>query len=223
MNRILAFLAVLIAGIFTVYFINRYSEKNSRLPIIHPADINPQLVDESLWHKRGNHKVAPFSLINQRGETFTAENVSGKVYVANFFFTTCPTICPAMNSQVKRVYKHFEDWEDVLFLSHTVMPETDSAPQLFYYAERLGINHDKWVFLTGNKEDLYNLARQSYLVAPAIGDSTFASHGEQTDFIHTENLVLIDKQGRIRGLYDGLNQVRVDELIADMERLLRRE
>jgi protein SCO1/2 len=223
LNRLIAFLVVLILGIFAVYFLNRNAAKNKPLPVISPADVNPKLVDESIRRKKGGHYILDFSLTDQQGSVFSKEMTEGKIVVANFFFTTCPTICPAMNSQLKRVYEAYKNNEEVIFLSHTVMPEIDSSVVLFEYAERLGVNHDKWIFLTGTKEDLYRLARQSYLAAPAMGDENFVAHAEGNDFVHTENLVLVDKKGRIRGIYDGLNKIRVDELIADVNKLITLE
>jgi protein SCO1 len=223
LNRLIAFLVVLIIGIVAVYFLNRNASKNKPLPIISPADVNPQLVDESIQRKKGAHTILDFSLIDQHGRTFSEEMIQGKIVVANFFFTTCPTICPAMNSQLKRMYEVYKNDDSILFLSHTVMPEIDSSEVLYEYAERLGVNHDKWIFLTGTKEELYRLARKSYLAAPAIGDENFVAHAEGNDFVHTENLVLVDKKGRIRGIYDGLNKVRVDELITDLKKLIAQE
>ncbi|MFN3916599.1 MAG: SCO family protein [Flavobacteriales bacterium] len=223
MNRLIAFLIVLILGVLAVYFLNRNAAKNKPLPVISPADVNPLLVDESIQRKKGGHYILDFALTDQRGRTFSKEMVEGKIVVVNFFFTTCPTICPAMNSQLKRVYEVYKNHEEIFFLSHTVMPEIDSSEILFQYAERLGVNHDKWIFLTGSKEELYRLARKSYLAAPAIGDKSFSAHAEGNDFVHTENLVLVDRKGRIRGLYDGLNKIRVDELIADLSKLIVQE
>jgi protein SCO1 len=223
MSRISALLAVLILGILAVYFINSRNDKNKPLPVIQPADVNPVLVDGSIQRNKGGHKIAPFTLKNQLSEEVTEKTLTGKIYVANFFFTTCPTICPAMNSNVKRVYEQYKNFDNVLFVSHTVMPETDTVEQLFAYAERMGVDHKKWLFLTGEKDELYRLARLSYLVAPAMDNPDFTGHTPENDFIHTENIVLVDKKARIRGIYDGLNKNEMDKLITDIERLLAEE
>lgn len=180
------------------------------LPIYSPAIINPELVDESMQAVTENHKIPDFELIDQDKNVFTLANVDGYYYVADFFFTTCPTICPNMSAQLQRVQEVYSDDEDFLILSHTVQPEIDSAEILKEYAQRYDAT-DKWKFLTGDKKTIYNLARKSYFAAVTEGD------GGVNDFIHTENFVLIDKEKRIRGFYDGTSETSVDQLITDIE------
>lgn len=225
-NRIIGFLIILIAGISTAVIINMnyYSDdptsefnrsKNNRLRIINPADVNPKLVDPTIQDKTADHTISDFSFLDQRGREITKANVSGKIYVTDFFFTTCGGICPKMTTQLQRVQKEFLDDENFMILSHTVNPSYDSVDIMFKYAERFGANHDKWLFLTGSKKDLYLMARKSYLVVPDEADPDF-DHGGESDFLHTENFALIDPDGRIRGMYDGTNPDEITELIYDV-------
>lgn len=186
--------------------------KNDRvLPIYSPAMINPDLVDESKQKVLKGHKIDDFTLTNQDGITITEKDFDGYYYVTDFFFTTCPTICPSMSAEMQRVQKRFLEDEDFLILSHTVQPEVDSVPVLKEYANLYEANPKKWIFATGDKKVIYNLARKSYFAAVTEGD------GGPDDFIHTENFVLIDKEKRIRGFYDGTSSESVDQLMTDIE------
>ena len=198
---------ILIVGIFIAY---EMIKDGRNLPIYSPSMINPELVDESKQSVTKNHSISDFELIDQEGQKFSKSNLEGKYYVADFFFTTCPTICPDMSSQLMRVQEQYKSKEDFLILSHTVQPEVDSVAVLKEYAERYEAIPDKWVFLTGDKTVIYNLARKEYFAAVTEGD------GGPDDFIHTENFVLIDKEGRIRGFYDGTSKKSVDQLITDI-------
>ncbi len=200
--------ALLIVGIAIAYFMIK---EGRSLPVYSPAQINPELVDKSKQDVKSNHKITEFELIDQDQNPFTLADLDGYYYVADFFFTTCPTICPNMSTQLQRVQKAFLADEDFLILSHTVQPEIDSAKVLKEYAERYDAIEDKWIFLTGNKKTIYDLARKSYFAAVTEGD------GGVNDFIHTENFVLIDKEKRIRGFYDGTSENSVDQLITDIE------
>lgn len=180
------------------------------LPVYTPAMINPDLVDESKQNVTENHKIPAFELVDEEGEPFTESNLEGKYYVADFFFTTCPTICPDMSSQMMRVQKEFKDHPDFMLVSHSVQPEVDSAEILKEYALRYEAIPGKWVFLTGDKKVIYDLARKAYFAAVTEGD------GGPNDFIHTENFVLIDKKKRIRGFYDGTSEQSVNQLITDI-------
>lgn len=196
--------------IYSAYFI----ESQRKLKIYNPADLNPSLVDSLLRSIRANHRISDFELVNQKGDTITQKNFEGKIYVADFFFTTCPSICPKMANQMKRVYDAYFNNDLVLFLSHTVMPETDSVSVLAEYAGKLNARADKWFFVTGDKKVIYELARKSYFAVTDEGT------GDEHDFIHTENFILIDKNKRIRGFYDGTSEDDVDRLIEEMEILL---
>ena len=197
-----------------------YKQKNKRiLPIFNPTDVNKALVDSSIQSKGINHTILNFDLTNQDAENVTQEIIKNKVVVSDFFFTTCPSICPKMTNQLKRVYDTFLENDEVIILSHTVWPEVDSVEVLKEYSQKYEANSKRWQFLTGDKHHLYKLARKSYLVSPSINDTTFDQGGEG-DFIHTTNVVLIDKHKRIRGYYDGTDSIEINQLIKDVSLLL---
>lgn len=181
------------------------------LPIYSPAMINPELVDESKQNVTKGHRIGDFELVNQDGKTVTNNDFDGFYYVTDFFFTTCPTICPSMSAQMQRVQKKYMDDDDFKILSHTVQPEVDSVPVLKEYANLYEADPKKWIFVTGDKKMIYDLARKSYFAAVTEGD------GGPGDFIHTENFVLVDKEKRIRGFYDGTSEESVDQLLVDIE------
>lgn len=210
MKRIIPSALIAITGIIIAYFMI----KDKPLPVFNPSDINPKLVDESVQDINKLHRVESFNLIDQDGNEVTENSFNNKIYVTDFFFVTCPTICPKMATQMSRVYEEFEDNDDVLFLSHTVMPEKDSVPVLKNYASDLGVKSNKWKFVTGDKKQIYNLARKTYFAAVTEGD------GGINDFIHTENFVLVDKENRLRGFYDGTSEKDVNRLIEDIYTLL---
>lgn len=205
-------LFLLVGGGAAIVYSVLYYEPD--LPIYNPSDINPELVDKS---KRGiikDHQIGDFKLTNQLGETVTPENFNNKIYVACFMFTTCEGICPAMTGNLAGVYKEFLEDEEVLFLSHSVTPEKDSVPVLKAFAEKFGIEkHNKWHFTTGPRKHIYELARMQYFAATDSGD------GGPNDFVHTENLVLVDKKKRLRGFYDGTDYDAIDKLKLDIKRL----
>jgi len=159
------------------------------------------------------HQIPKFELINQDGQTVTEKDVEGKIYVADFFFTSCQTICPKMTSQLKRVAKKIENYDDVLILSHTVDPETDTRDVLKIYAETNGINTKKWWFLTGDEFFIHEHGGQGYLLN-VKKDST-----AQGGFLHSEMFILVDKSLHIRGIYDGTNTAEVDRLMNDINKL----
>jgi protein SCO1/2 len=159
------------------------------------------------------HIIGGFSFVNQDGKTITANDVKGKIYVAEYFFTTCTGICPKMNKNMEKVYTKYKDQPDFRILSHTVDPEHDSIPVLKAYAEKHGADARNWWFLTGPKKELYKLARQGYMV----DDGTYT--GDE-DFVHTQWFALVDGEGRVRGLYEGTKVSDVDKLINDIDRLM---
>lgn len=211
MKTLIPSIIVLIIGITVAYFM---ISKPKPLKVFNPADINPKLVDESLQSTNKNHRVGNFNLTDQDGNTVTPNNFKDKIYVTDFFFVTCPTICPKMTDQMLRVYEEFKDNDAILLLSHTVMPEEDSVPVLKEYADKIEVNSNKWKFVTGDKKQIYDLARKTYFAAVTEGD------GGVDDFIHTENFVLVDKEKRLRGFYDGTSKKDVDRLINDIYTLL---
>ena len=180
------------------------------LPIYQPYEVNEKLVDSSIIHKSKYHKISDFDLVNQNGEKITQEFYEDKIYIADFFFTTCPSICPIMTKNMYDLQQKLIDDNEILLLSHTVMPEVDSVQQLKKYALENNINDNKWNLVTGDKKQIYDLARKSYL---AVEDSEFG----EFDMIHTENFMLIDKQRQIRGFYDGTNKEEIERLITDIE------
>lgn len=161
--------------------------------------------------------VRPFEFINQDSNTVTQQDVLGKVYVAEFFFSTCPGICPIMNRNMKEVYEAFKEEKDFVILSHTVDPDTDTPSRLKFYADSLGVSTEKWWFLTGSKDSLYHAARVSYLV----DDPQNHSMDIEEQFLHTQFFALVDKQGQVRRkIYDGLKKKEVKELMEDIRVLL---
>lgn len=159
------------------------------------------------------HTIPDFTLINQNGDIITRKNLEGKIYVTDYFFTTCQSICPIMKKQMNRVYDKFKNDSEILFVSHTVNPEIDSVLTLKNYSKNLGIDNSKWIFLTGKKDLLYRLAREGYYLDASSGN------GGPNDFIHTQNFALIDKKFQIRGYYDGTDSTDVSRLIKEIETL----
>lgn len=181
------------------------------LPVYQPTMVNSELVDSTKQWVKKYHSIADFKLVNQNGDTITQKDYENKIYIADFFFTTCPTICPIMTDHMVKLQEKLKDQEDVLLLSHSVTPEIDSVSVLKTYSEKKGVNDAKWNLVTGDKKQIYDLARKSYLVAK---DEPF---GGEYDMIHTENFVLVDTKKRIRGFYDGTNWEEMEELLMDVE------
>ena len=181
------------------------------LPIYQPSMVNYELVDSTLQHVKKYHKIAPFSFENQNGKTITQDDYEGKIYIADFFFTTCPTICPKMTANMVNIQEEILNDSTVMLLSYSVTPKIDSVPQLKKYAIEKGVNDEKWNLLTGNKKEIYTMARKSYLVVKENGD------GGPYDMIHTENFILVDPEKRIRGFYDGTDTLAMRELLIDLE------
>ena len=200
-----------------MYLIYNALQPKKRLPIYQPNMVNAELVDSTLQHVKKYHRIADFSLLNQNGDTITQENYRDKIYVADFFFTTCPTICPIMTANLVEVQAALANDPEVLLLSHSVTPEIDSVAQLKKYAIEKGVNDAKWNLVTGDKKQIYELARKSYLAVQEDGD------GGPFDMIHTENFILVDKQRRIRGFYDGTKEEEMDRLLLDIEILKNSE
>ena len=203
--------AMFIFSVIMVFAIYSLLTPEKKLPVFNPADVNPQLVDESVFHIRRNHKVADFNLLNQNGDTITQNDYKGKIYVTDFFFTRCMTICPVMTSNMGVLQEEFLENDDIGFLSLSVTPIMDSVPVLKEYAERKGIIDNKWNITTGEKAHIYELARKSYFAVLDEGD------GGIQDFIHTENFVLVDKKKQIRGFYDGTDLEDISRLIEDIK------
>tara|TARA_R110002050_G_scaffold94765_1_gene197047 strand:- start:25855 stop:26529 length:675 start_codon:yes stop_codon:yes gene_type:complete len=186
------------------------------LPIYQPTMVSTELVDSTIQYKKKYHKIADFSLTNQNGKTITQNDYKNKIYVADFFFTTCQSICPIMTDHMVDVQKEILSDDEVMLLSHSVTPKIDSVAQLKRYAIKKGVNDAKWNLVTGDKKQIYELARKSYLAVKTIGD------GGSFDMIHTENFMLIDKKRQIRGFYDGTNTEDIDKLLEDIK-ILKKE
>jgi len=205
---------IIVMSVFSVILIFAiYSILNpdKRLPIYSPADVNPRLVADEVRHIRNGHTISDFTLINQNGEIITQKDYENKIYVADFFFTRCQTICPIMTNNMVKIQEAFNTDDDIMLLSHSVTPVMDSIPTLRYYADMKGVDDKKWNIATGKKAHIYELARKSYFAVIDEGD------GGLQDFIHTENFVLVDKKRQIRGYYDGTDSKDIDRLIDDIK------
>ena len=202
----------LLSGVILLLFYRALVPKKI-LPIYQPAEVSFELVDSSLQHIKKYHKIANFSLTNQNGNRISQRDYQGKIYVADFFFTTCPSICPIMTDNMGYIQSKIMDDPQVKLLSFSVTPEIDSVAQLKKYALEKGVNDKKWNLLTGDKKEIYTLARKSYFVVKEDGD------GGPHDMIHTENFVLVDPDKRIRGYYDGTDKAAMENLLADLKTL----
>ena len=221
MKRVLIVFIIFLTGAGIIIYLNLDWQNNRKLPVFQPNDINPELVD-SLLHGRGrginggDHCISNFELTDQLNQKISKKLLYNKIVVANFFFVSCPSICPKMTQNLLTIHRQYIEDSSLLILSHTVWPEVDKVPLLFSYAEKYDVNHNSWRFLTGKKEELYRLARQDYLAAPDINDPNF-QHGSNADFIHTENIILLDTKQRIRGYYNGTDSLEMDRLLEDIE------
>lgn len=207
-RKFLGFFAVLSLGILVLFF--RALSPNKILPVYQPADVNYELVDSTLQHVKKYHQIAPFRLINQNGNIITQQAYDNLIYIADFFFTTCPSICPIMTDNMVALQQHILDDNQIKLLSFSVTPAIDSVAQLKKYALEKGVVDNKWNLLTGDKKEIYRLARKSYFVVKNDGD------GGPFDMIHTENFVLVDPDKRIRGYYDGTDQQEMKRLKKDL-------
>ena len=203
-------LSIIIWGVISVSLFYSILKPVEKLPIYQPASVNSELVDTTIVHKINYHKISDFSLTNQNGETVTQNKFDNKIYVADFFFTTCQSICPIMTKNMKEIQDKLIKDSEVLLLSHTVFPEIDSVEVLKKYAIENDVIDSKWDLVTGDKKEIYDLARKSYLAAK---DNNFGEY----EMIHTENFILIDKKKQIRGFYDGTNKEEIDKLYEDIK------
>ena len=201
---------ILVFSTATISLFYTILKPTETLPIYQPAEVNEKLVDSSIIHVSKYHKISDFTLTNQNGEKITQENYNDKIYVADFFFTTCQDICPIMTKNMYKLQQELKNDKEILFLSHTVIPEIDNVERLKEYAVVNNVDDSKWNLVTGDKRQIYELARKSYL---AVEDSEF----EKYDMIHTENFMLIDKEKQIRGFYDGTNDKEIEKLLSDIQ------
>ena len=208
-------LFVLSAIIITIIY--QLLKPEPTLPIYQPDMVNKELVDTTVQYVRKYHKVPDFKLVNQNGDTITQKDYEDKIYIADFFFTTCQGICPIMTDHMVKIQAEFKDDPEILLLSHSVTPEIDSVAQLKKYAEEKGVIDEKWNLVTGDKKQIYDLARKSYLVAKSQGN------GGKYDMVHTENFALVDKNKQVRGFYDGTNPEAIEQLVEDVKLLKKLE
>lgn len=203
------FIVTVLSIIILALFYSALKPKKT-LPIYNPSMVNPELVDSTVQYISKYHSIADFSFTNQNGKTITQKDYEGKIYVADFFFTTCGSICPKMTTNLVEVQKAFINNPKVMLLSHTVFPEIDSVSVLKKYAIKNGVIDSKWNLVTGDKKQIYAMARKSYL-AVKLGKPE-----ELYDMVHTENFVLVDSKRRVRGFYDGTKKEDIERLIEDI-------
>lgn len=202
-------IVIVLSAIILTLFYSALKPKKA-LPIYNPSMVNPELVDSTVQYISKYHAIADFSFTNQNGKIITQKDYEGKIYVADFFFTTCGSICPKMTTNLVEIQKAFINNPKVMLLSHTVFPETDSVAVLKEYAIKNGVIDRKWNLVTGNKKQIYTMARKSYL-AVKLGKPE-----ELYDMVHTENFVLVDSKRRVRGFYDGTKKEDIERLIEDI-------
>jgi len=200
----------LVFSAITIYLFYNALKPEKSLPIFNPADVNPELVDSTIQYKSKYHTIANFSFVNQNAKIITQKNYEGKIYVADFFFTTCGSICPKMTTNLVEVQKAFLNNPKVMILSHSVLPDVDDVAKLKAYALKNGVNDVKWNLVTGDKAAIYRMARKSYLAVKQ------GKPDELYDMVHTENFVLVDDKKRVRGFYDGTKKEEIQRLIADI-------
>ncbi|MEN2284322.1 SCO family protein [Algoriphagus sp. SE2] len=209
---------ILITGFLTVLIgCDTKLKKTSRvdvLPYYNEATFTPKWFGSQADVPVDFHKIPPFNLQNQQGKTVTQKDVEGKIYVVDFFFTSCPGICPKMTSNMSIIQEEFINDDELLILSHSVTPEFDNVTILREYADAKGVVDSKWYLLTGDRAQIYDLGRNQYFVEEDLG-----LEKDPDDFIHSENFILIDQNRYIRGIYNGLNKTSVNQLIADINTL----
>ena len=205
------FIVLIVFSVVTISLFYSALKPQKTLPIYNPSDVNPELVDSTIQYKSKYHTIADFSFVNQNGDTITQKNYEGKIYVADFFFTTCGSICPKMSTNLSEVQKAVLNNPKVMLLSHTVFPEVDSVSVLKAYAVKYGVVDSKWNLVNGDKKEIYKMARKSYL-AVKLGRPD-----QLYDMVHTENFVLVDQKRRVRGFYDGTNKEEIKRLLEDID------
>lgn len=205
---------LLVLSIVIIYLFYIALKPKEVLPVYQPAMVAPELVDESIQFVKKYHTIAPFSMTNQNGKTITEKDYENVIYVADFFFTTCPSICPIMTKNMYTLQEKLVDLPQIKLLSFSVTPQIDSVAQLKRYALKNKVDDSRWNLVTGSKKEIYALARKSFLVVKDDGD------GGPFDMIHTENFVLVDTQKRIRGFYDGTQNEAMDDILNDIKLLL---
>lgn len=207
---------MLILSVIIMTTIYNLYKVEPRLKVYQPNEFTKELVDSTVQRVRKFHKIDDFSLINQYGDTISQADFNDKIYITDFFFTTCQDICPIMTKHMEKIQKAFINDDEVMLLSHSVTPSIDDVERLNRYAKDHNAIRGKWHLVTGDKKEIYRLARQSYFTTKTTGD------GGPYDMVHTENFVLVDKEKRIRGTYDGTNPDEIEEAIEDIK-ILKKE
>ena len=195
-------------------FISCDEVSKKQLPIHNPTYFNPKLVDKSIRNVSDNHTIKDFNLINQNGIKVSSKDYENKIYVVDFFFTSCPSICPIMTNNMLLIQEEFIKNNDIMLLSISVTPEIDNVQVLKKYAIKKGVIDSKWNITTGSKKHIYELARKSFFAVSDKGD------GGLQDFIHTPNFILVDTKKQIRGIYDGTVEKEISRLILDINILV---
>ncbi|AWW00938.1 SCO family protein [Arcticibacterium luteifluviistationis] len=212
------YIVILFFGLANLASCNKDGGQNDsrveELPYFDEASFTPQWINADSNSLNDFHVIPAFSLINQDGDSISQKSLEGKIYVANFFFTTCPGICPQMSDNMGILQEEFMDDDEVMLISHSVTPDRDTVEKLAGYANKRGIKSKKWYLLTGDRQQIYDLGRGAYFIEENMGIEKTVD-----DFLHTENFVLIDKNKHIRGIYNGLNKTSVNQLIADIKTL----
>lgn len=211
---------IIVVSLAVIFFVGvaiayQIQKPENRLPIINPSMLNEAVVADSLEHVGRNHRISDFELIDHKGVERTLADMKGQIIIADFFFTTCPSICIDMTKNLRKVQEAYKDEPRIRILSHSVQPEYDSVPVLNEYALANGVDYDKWWLLTGERAEINRLARASYFAVMEQGESW-----DEHSFIHTENIILVDPQGRLRGFYDGTSDMDTDLLIEQLGWLL---
>ena len=194
--------------------VSETQKKVDTLPFYNSAEFTPEWIDKSSGEYDDIHKIAPFALLSQKSEVIDNDFLRGKIYVADFFFTICPSLCPKLTGNMTLLQEEFKNDNEISLVSHTVMPWADSVAVLKSFGDKMGIDPDKWCLLTGDKKEIYKLARKSYFaeLEPGLNRSP-------DEFIHTENFILVDQQGRIRGIYNGTLRLEIKRIIEDIKLL----
>jgi protein SCO1 len=206
--------AISTLSIFSILFLSlayQLLKPKKQLPIYNPSDVNPEMVDSTVQYISKYHTIANFSFTNQNGKTITQKDYENKIYVADFFFTTCGSICPKMTTNMVDIQKAFVTNPKVMLLSHSVIPDVDDVTVLKAYAIKNNVDDSKWNLVTGDKKEIYRLARKSYLAVKQ------GKPEEMYDMVHTENFVLVDTKKRVRGFYDGTKKEEISRLIEDVK------
>ncbi|MDG2174059.1 MAG: SCO family protein [Flavobacteriaceae bacterium] len=205
----------LLINIFPLIFITGCSTNNTSIPFYNSPDFTPYFLSNGEVEEIISHKISDFSFINQNEKTITNKEIEGKIHIANFMFTSCTSICPDMTGNMKLIEKAFSNDPRVVILSYSVTPWIDTPDKLADYVEFNDIKTNNWHFLTGNKNEIYSLARESYFAEETMGFSK-----DSTDFLHTEYFILVDRDKRIRGIYNGTLMLEALQVVEDISALL---